>query len=140
MKEIKIDVKKLLKAPIDDKNVMSDWLTDTLFDDQEYTFDKNEYLGFVAGYPTFMSYSGNEVEIRYLHLPKSTDDITVWKGAIMERITGSAYEGLWCVGLDGTLQLLDETNSSSPEDQHVITFSCKDEVVVTIAFHWNVPK
>jgi len=138
MKEINIDTRKLMKAPIDDKNVMSDWLTDALFDNEEYTFNKNEYLGFVSGFPTFMSYRDNVVEMRFLKLPKSADDRCAWRGTIIERLTDVAYDELWCLGFTFHIQFIDDKACDS-DGVHVLTFDAVDDFV-SIKFHWNVPR
>lgn len=142
MKEIKIDVKKLLKAPIDDKNIMGDWLADSLFDDQEYTFSRNEYLGFVGNCPTFMSISGNMAEIYFMRILKYSDEISEWRGCILERLAEVEKESekvrSWCFDAIPRIQYISDPicdNDVLP----ILTFDSSDEKVI-LQFHWNVPK
>lgn len=127
-----------MEAPIDEKNVMSDWLFDSLFDGEEYTLAGNEALGFVGGYPSYVKCHGNTATIKLLRRPVTGGDLETWKGRTIESLTGAAYEGLWCIGLDCTVQFIDE-GKCCPEEQQVLTFTCSDNTV-TVSFHWNVPR
>ena len=66
MKEIKekIDVNSLVPAPLDNKNVMLDWLEENMFDDGSYAFSGNTYLGFIAGVPVMATIKDNIVKIK----------------------------------------------------------------------------
>lgn len=57
------DVKRIIKAdtmvnaPIDDKNIMTDWIEEDVFDScANY---KSQYTGFIDGIPTYLKISGN---------------------------------------------------------------------------------
>lgn len=53
MKEINVDTRKYVKAPIDGKNVVEESLLDAIFDDSQYLSNKFS-LGFVGGEPTMI--------------------------------------------------------------------------------------
>ena len=50
--------KKLIPAPLDEKNVTTDWIEE-MFDDQSALYGKNKMLGFMAGAAMQASWSGN---------------------------------------------------------------------------------
>lgn len=53
--------KKLIPAPIDEKNVTSDWIEE-IFDDNNYTYDgRNMYVGFVMGSVCCCMYHKNRI-------------------------------------------------------------------------------
>ncbi len=53
--------KKLIPAPLDEKNVTTDWI-ESVFDYYDYTYDgKNTYTGFVKGSVCCCVYHGNHI-------------------------------------------------------------------------------
>lgn len=93
MKEIKIDIEKLARMPkadIDDKDLLSDSLLDSLFGYQSYDWERNEALGFIAGYPTYVNYySGSIAEVSFI-IPymKKKEAVSAWKRQVVENLTG----------------------------------------------------
>lgn len=142
MKEINIDTKTLVEAPIDDKNVMSDWLVDTLFDEQEYTGYGHEYMGFVGGYPTFLTFYDNKADIRFLHLPKCADDFEKWRSAIIGKLAEvtdkSAKALLWCLDFRSSIQYIADPVGDG-DAVHILTLDAYDDFVF-LKFHWNTLK
>lgn len=140
MRKIEIDIRKMVELPIDDKNVMSDWLLDTLFDNEEYTFDKNESVGFIAGYPSYVEYFDNCARIRFLKKPLDIVAHDTWANSILEKLScQDCKEHTFITSLDVTrVQYLDDSENEQ-ESQHILTFIFYDDTV-TILFHWNVPK
>ena len=49
---------KLIPAPLDEKNVTTDWIEE-LFDDQSVIYGKNKKIGFMANAAMQASWSGN---------------------------------------------------------------------------------
>lgn len=87
-----------MAAPIDDKNVMSDWVVENLFDEGNYVWGKNEAMGFIGGFPSFASYAGHVLEIRMTKRGTlseeewSLDEISAWNSTIVEHLTGNDYK------------------------------------------------
>lgn len=57
--------KKLIPAPLDDKNVTTDWIEE-LFDDQSALYSKDKLFGFMAGAAMQASWSSNELHWKVL--------------------------------------------------------------------------
>ena len=57
--------KKLIPAPLDEKNVTTDWIEE-MFDDQSALYGKNKMLGFMAGAAMQASWSGNMLKWKVL--------------------------------------------------------------------------
>ena len=98
MKQIEVNINELMAAPIDDKNVMSDWVVENLFDEGNYVWGKNEAMGFIGGFPSFASYAGHVLEIRMTKRGTlseeewSLDEISAWNSTIVEHLTGNDYK------------------------------------------------
>jgi len=56
---------KLIPAPLDEKNVTTDWIEE-LFDEQSALYSKNKRLGFMAGATMQASWSGNVLKWKVL--------------------------------------------------------------------------
>ena len=56
---------KLISAPLDEKNVTTDWIEE-LFDDQSALYGKDKMLGFMAGAAMQASWSGNMLKWKVL--------------------------------------------------------------------------
>lgn len=67
MKEINVDTRKYIKAPIDGKNVVEESLLDAILDDSQYLSNKFS-LGFVGGLPTMIEYNGNYLSRSYVRV------------------------------------------------------------------------
>lgn len=90
MKEIKekIDVNSLVPAPLDNKNVMLDWWEENMFDDENYSFNGNVYLGFIAGVPVMATVKSNVVELKCIPQPYcSTDKLDDFGNAVIKNLT-----------------------------------------------------
>lgn len=98
MKQIEANINELMAAPIDDKNVMSDWVVENLFDEGNYVCGKNEAMGFIGGFPSFASYAGHVLGIRMIERGTlseeewSLDEISAWHSTIVEHLTGNDYK------------------------------------------------
>lgn len=126
MKEINVDTRKYVKAPIDGKNVVEESLLDTIFDDSQYLTNKFFSLGFVGGAPTMIEYNGNYLSIKKLR-PWSTSD---WGRDIVKRLTGESNNNIYCYE---TKQYLDERQS----EPLIYTFFLSTDYL-TVRFHYNV--
>lgn len=60
-----MEKKKLIPAPLDEKNVTTDWIEE-LFDDQSALYGKDKMLGFMAGAAVEASWSGNVLHWKVL--------------------------------------------------------------------------
>lgn len=98
MKQIEANINELKAAFIDDKNVMSDWVVENLFDGGNYVCDKNEAMGFIGGFPSFASYGGHVLEVGMIksgvlsEKEWSLDEIATWHSTIVEHMTGNDYK------------------------------------------------
>ena len=125
MKEINVDTRKYIKAPIDGKNVVEESLLDSIFDDSQYLSNKFS-LGFVRGIPTMIEYNGNYLSIKKLR-PWSTSE---WGREIVKRLTGESNNSIYCYE---TKQYLDDIQS----EPLIYTFFLGIDYL-TVRFHYNV--
>ena len=125
MKEINVDTRKYIKAPIDGKNVVEESLLDSIFDDSQYLSNKFS-LGFVRGVPTMIEYNGNYLSIKKLR-PWSTSE---WGREIVKRLTGESNNNIYCYD---TKQYLDDLQS----EPLIYTFFLGIDYL-TVRFHYNV--
>lgn len=125
MKEINVDTRKYVKAPIDGKNVVGESLLDAIFDDSQYLSNKFS-LGFVGGVPTMIEYNGNYLSIKKLR-PWSTSE---WGREIVKRLTDESKNNIYCYG---TKQYLDESQA----EPLIYTFFLGVDYL-TVRFHYNV--
>ena len=125
MKEINVDTRKYIKAPIDGKNVVEESLLDSIFDDSQYLSNKFS-LGFVIGVPTMIEYNGNYLSIKKLR-PWSTSE---WGREIVKRLTGESNNNIYCYE---TKQYLDDLQS----EPLIYTFFLGIDYL-TVRFHYNV--
>lgn len=141
MKVINIDTGKLMPAPIDDKNVMSDWLLDTLFDNEEYTFDKNEAMGFVGGYPTYLEYFDHCAFIRFLKRDPRFDDEEVWMNCILQKLAEQDTEEhpMFLPMNDYIKFMFLDDSAENGEQRHVLEITAYGDTV-RVLFFWNVEK
>lgn len=125
MKEINVDTRKYIKAPIDGKNVVEESLLDSIFDDSQYLSNKFS-LGFVRGVPTMIEYNGNYLSIKKLR-PWSTSE---WGREIVKRLTGESKNSIYYYE---TKQYLDERQA----EPLIYTFFLGIDYL-TVRFHYNV--
>lgn len=125
MKEINVDTRKYIKAPIDGKNVVEESILDSIFDDSQYLSNKFS-LGFVRGVPTMIEYNGNYLSIKKLR-PWSTSE---WGREIVKRLTGESNNNIYCYE---TKQYLDDLQS----EPLIYTFFLGIDYL-TVRFHYNV--
>lgn len=139
MKQIKVNLCKYLEAPIDDKNVMSDSIIESLFDDGNYVWDRNEAVGFISGYPSYACYSGNRLKIKRF----SSDTFEGWEDwakSIIERVTGSEFkEKIKCNNDKGyfNVNLLDNETNKEYKELQLITSFFAFRSIVCADFYWN---
>lgn len=125
MKEINVDTREYIKAPIDGKNVVEESLLDSIFDDSQYLSNKFS-LGFVRGVPTMIEYNGNYLSIKKL-CPWSTSE---WGREIIKRLTGESKNNIYYYE---TKQYLDERQA----EPLIYTFFLSVNYL-TVRFHYNV--
>ena len=139
MKEIKkkIDVNSLVPAPLDNKNVMLDWWKENMFDDENYSFNGNVYLGFIAGVSVIAIIKNNIVKIKCIPQSyKSTDKLDDFGNAVIKNLT--EYEcHLTTYMVPSYKQYIDDEHYGNTK--LLISFSIYEDEA-TISFHWNVPK
>lgn len=139
MKEIKkkIDVNSLVPAPLDNKNVMLDWWKENMFDDENYSFNENVYLGFIAGVSVIAIIKNNIVKIKCIPQSyRSTDKLDDFGNAVIKNLTEDECH-LTTYMVPAYKQYIDDEHEGCTK--LLISFSIyKDEA--TISFHWNVPK
>ena len=139
MKEIKekIDANSLVPAPIDNKNVMLDWLEENMFDDGSYAFSGNTYLGFIAGVPVMATVKDNIVELKCIPQPyRSTDKLDDFGNAVIKNLTEDECH-LTTYMVPAYKQYIDDEREG--DAKLLISFSIYEDEA-TISFHWNVPK
>ena len=139
MKEIKekIDVNSLVPAPLDNKNVMLDWWKENMFDDENYSFNGNVYLGFIAGLPVMATIRGNVVTAKCIpQILRTCEDLDLFTSTIVKNLTGHAFEMIHSSIFPRFKQYIDEQRKGQ---QLIISFELDDnEAIVT--FNWNVLK
>ncbi len=95
MKEIKekIDVNSLVPAPLDNKNVMLDWWKENMFDDENYSFKGNVYLGFIAGLPVMATIKENVVTAKCIpQILRTCEDLDLFTSTMREEFKRNAFE------------------------------------------------
>lgn len=125
MKEINVDTRKYIKAPIDGKNVVEESLLDAIYDDSQYLSNKFS-LGFVSGVPTMIEYNGNYLSIRKLRSWITSE----WCREIVKRLTGESKNNIYYYE---TKQYLDERQA----EPLIYTFFLSTDYL-TVRFHYNV--
>lgn len=99
MKQIEVNSNELVTALIDDKDVTSDWIVENLFDDGNYVREKNEAVGFIGGFPVFVSWGGYVLGIRMIKRGLmfgedwSDKEIEACHSTIIEHLTGEECDG-----------------------------------------------
>ena len=61
-----MDNKNLIPAPIDDKNITTDWIEE-IFDDQSALRSKHGFMGFIAGVGVVCYIKGNKLQWMLIH-------------------------------------------------------------------------
>lgn len=125
MKEINVDTRKYIKAPIDGKNVFEESLLDSIFDDSQYLSNKFS-LGFVGGVPTMIEYHRNYLSIRKLRSWITSE----WGREIVKRLTGESKNSIYYYDMK---QYLDERQA----EPLIYTFFLSTDYL-TVRFHYNV--
>lgn len=139
MKEIKkkIDVNSLVPAPLDNKNVMLDWWKENMFDDENYSFNGNVYLGFIAGVSVIAIIKNNIVKIKCIPQSyRSTDKLDDFGNAVIKNLTEDECH-LTTYMVPAYKQYIDDEHEGCAK--LLISFSIYEDEA-TISFHWNVPK
>ena len=134
MKEISIDTRNLIPAPLDDKNILVDSVMDSLFDGEDYTFDKNEYLGFVGGYPTYAEHHANFMKVRFVKPCNNIDDTSRWASEVVEHLTLGEHKEVLAEFDTVRCQYIDDSpDVCTPFIMSFVMY--KNEI--TVMFHWN---
>ena len=137
MKEINIDTKNLIPAPLDDKNILVDSVMDSLFDNEEYTFEKNEYLGFVNSYPTYVEHHNNLMTILLAKPINDASSKNAWASGVIEKLTLGQYKDVEIEFNEVKCQYIDES------DYVVVPFIMSFTMYkskISVRFHWNAKK
>ena len=123
----KVELRKLQKAPIDQKHIFEDALFDLVFDDSRYVWEGNMAVGFVEKLATMASYHDNILTITLLPNTSSTEERDVWETSVVNSITGSE--------LDNIKKF--EYISFLNEDENIIFTYVALRGVVEFQFHFN---
>lgn len=123
----KVELRKLQKAPIDQKHILEDALFDLIFDDSRYVWEGNMAVGFVEKLATMASYHDNILTITLIPNTSSKEERDVWETSVVNSITG--------------LELTDvrrfEFMSFLNEDENIIFTYVVLRGVVEFQFHFN---
>ena len=123
----KVELRKLQKAPIDQKHIFEDALFDLVFDDSRYVWEGNMAVGFVEKLATMASYHDNILTITLIPNTSSKEERDVWETSVVNSITG--------------LELTDvrrfEFVSFLNEDENIIFTYVALRGVVEFQFHFN---
>ena len=123
----KVELRKLQKAPIDQKHILEDALFDLIFDDSRYVWEGNMAVGFVEKLATMASYHDNILTITLIPNTSSKEERDVWETSVVNSITG--------------LELTDvrrfEFVSFLNEDENIIFTYVVLRGVVEFQFHFN---
>ena len=123
----KVELRKLQKAPIDQKHILEDALFDLIFDDSRYVWEGNMAVGFVEKLATMASYHDNILTIALIPNTSSKEERDVWETSVVNSITG--------------LELTDvrrfEFVSFLNEDENIIFTYVVLRGVVEFQFHFN---
>lgn len=123
----KVELRKLQKAPIDQKHILEDALFDLVFDDSRYVWEGNMAVGFVEKLATMASYHDNILTITLIPNTSSKEERDVWETSVVNSITG--------------LELTDvrrfEFVSLLNEDENIIFTYVALRGVVEFQFHFN---
>lgn len=139
MKEIKeiIYVESLIPAPLDNKNVMLDWWEENMFDDGNYAFSGNTYLGFIAGVPVMATVKNNIVKLKCIPQPcMDTGRFDDFGNSVIKNLTEDECH-LTTYMVPAYKQYIDDEREG--DAKLLISFSIYEDEA-TISFHWNVPK
>ena len=131
MKIIDIDkdtFRSLIPAPIDEKNICSDSLIDTIYDDFGYTENGNQSVGFVNDIATLITY-GDAMIVDFIHpfsvVVSRECLVTKWRQAIVGRLTGITIPPD-----KESIYILDEDN-----DLIYGVFCDKDSIAITFKYN-----
>lgn len=123
----KVELRKLQKAPIDQKHIFEDALFDLVFDDSRYVWEGNMAVGFVEKLATMASYHDNILTITLIPNTSSKEERDVWETSVVNSITG--------LELDNIKQF--EYISFLNEDENIIFTYVALRGVVEFQFHFN---
>ncbi len=123
MKKIEITKEMhLVGTPLDETNVMVNEILANLFDEGRYEEQKNESVGFICGYPSYVCYSENELYISHKNIRGGSS--FGWFNTIAERLTGNDHEDVSTLLLMGGYNVLDENTGL------VLSFSVKSDHLI----------
>lgn len=137
MERVNIDTRGLMPAEIDEKNIMSDAIFESIFDDGLYTEERREAMGFICGYPSYAVIFGKCLEVRPI-TDNSKFHFSTLATAAVDRLTAShSILPLRLTENDKTFQYI--SDDAEPEQRYIITFSVSKKKVFA-SYHWNVPR
>mgnify|MGYP003528017237 FL=1 len=123
----KVELRKLQKAPIDQKHILEDALFDLIFDDSRYVWEGNMAVGFVEKLATMASYHDIILTITLIPNTSTKNERDVGETSVVNSITG--------------LELTDvrrfEFVSFLNEDENIIFTYVVLRGVVEFQFHFN---
>lgn len=79
----KITSDKLTAAPIDEKNITTDWI-DSLFDNETYAYQNGEWLGWIDNVPVRVTYTGNTARFTNLNSERDLYDAATMVDTILQ--------------------------------------------------------
>ena len=113
-----MDYKNLIPAPIDDKNITTDWIEE-IFDDQSALRSKHGFMGFIAGVGVVCYIKGNKLQWMLIH--------------------GGYYESESdrCKALDTLYKRLQEKDKDNEEYDITTEYYRIGLVGLSQSFYWN---
>ena len=137
MERVNIDTRGLMTAEIDEKNIASEALFDSIFDDGSYTGVSTEAMGFVTCYPAYAVVYCNCLVVRPV-TDNAEFHFEALASAVIGRLTDSHL--IQPVRLSENFKTLQYiSDDEDPEQRHIITFEVSKKKLYA-HFHWNVPR
>lgn len=90
-------------APIDEKNVTTDWIGD-VFDASDYTQDGKRIVGFVGNFPMLVAWSGNNIVWQAIRGGENCLDVLEKRLALFDDADSNVYSERNRVGENLILQ------------------------------------
>lgn len=127
MKKVEVELNKLMKAPIDEKNVLADALFDLMFDNSLYIWEGSQAVGFVNNLATIASYHDNILVVKIIPNNTSQEEKCGWYIAVVNAITGLESDSIKTFKYASLLN----------EDENIIYTYVVVCGVIEFQFHFN---
>lgn len=127
MKKVEVELNKLMKAPIDEKNVLADALFDLMFDNSLYIWEGCQAVGFVNNLATIASYHDNILVVKIIPNNTSQEEKCGWYIAVVNAITGLESDSIKTFKYASLLN----------EDENIIYTYVVVCGVIEFQFHFN---